>query len=52
MHNYTQMNPTLMQITILDTFRKSYISTPPKSHVKFFDFWKSKMSATTQTPTQ
>ena len=40
MHNYIQMNTTLTQITILNTFIKSDILTlpltPPKTHIKIF----------------
>ncbi len=52
MHNYTQMNITLTQTTILNTFIKSNISTlpltPPKNHIKIFKNQKS--NATSQTP--
>ncbi len=38
MHNYTKMNPTLTQTTILNTFIKSDILiqplTPPKTYKK------------------
>ncbi len=40
MHNYIQMNPTLTQTTILNTFIKSDISTQPltlpENHIKIF----------------
>ncbi len=54
MHNYTQMNTTLTQITILNTFIKSDILTLPltlpKNHIKIFKNQKS--NATSQTPIQ
>ncbi len=54
MHNYTKMNPTLAQTTILNTFIKSDILTqlltPPENSINFFKNQKS--NATSQTPIQ
>ncbi len=54
MHNYIQMNTTLTQITILNTFIESDFLTLPfdPTWKPCKNVWKSKLNAATQTPKQ